>query len=227
MLAASRHFREDDMATDGTDASSIERHALAATLDNFTVGVIIVTHGNRILYANRAATRMFAGGRPIRAVNGRLSTRDPAATDQLGKAIANVLQRHSGLGTAGSGVPLGSPLDGFAIAHVIPLARAELTRETVSEFTAAVLVTRAADRPAVDVAPVADCLGLTPSEARLVEKLMIGATLAEAAAALGIAGTTARTHLTHVFSKVGVSRQVDLVALIHHLVPPVQKPAVN
>jgi DNA-binding CsgD family transcriptional regulator len=52
-----------------------------------------------------------------------------------------------------------------------------------------------------------------------------GAKLAEAAVALGIADTTAKTHLTHIFSKTGVSRQVDLIALIHRLVPPVQKPA--
>ncbi|WP_270938594.1 LuxR C-terminal-related transcriptional regulator, partial [Falsiroseomonas oryzae] len=67
---------------------------------------------------------------------------------------------------------------------------------------------------------VARALALTPSEARLLERLMAGDTLAEAAAALGIAATTAKTHLQHVFAKAGVSRQSELLALAARLAPP-------
>jgi DNA-binding CsgD family transcriptional regulator len=52
----------------------------------------------------------------------------------------------------------------------------------------------------------------------------MGDTLTQTAHKLGIAGTTARTHLVAIFSETGVSRQTDLIALIGHLMPPLHRP---
>jgi DNA-binding CsgD family transcriptional regulator len=205
--------------------SSFAYEALAATLDNLAVGVIIVSEGNWIVHANRAAAQMFTRGCPVRSVNGRLSTRDAAAVDPLAKAIAFALHWESEIGDTGIGVVLGSALRGPAIAHVLPLAWSDLNKRPVAKATAAVFIMPAVRRAAVNLAAVSGCLGLTPSEARLLQKLESGATLPEAAGALGIADTTAKTHLTHIFAKAGVSRQIDLIDLIHRFVPPVQKPA--
>jgi len=207
------------------DPKSIEPQALAAALDNLAVGVIIVTDENRILYTNQAGVQMFARGRPVRSVNGRLSARDATAIDRLAKAIALALHSDSEIGPTGIGVALGSAPRDPAIAHVFPLAYGDLMTRITPQPTAAVFIVPAVRAPIFSLAAVADCLGLTPSEACLVDKLAAGATLAEAAVALGIADTTAKTHLTHIFCKTGVSRQVELMALIHRLVPPVQKPA--
>jgi DNA-binding CsgD family transcriptional regulator len=196
--------------------------ALAATLDNLAVCVIIVADGNRILYANQAGVRMFAHRGPLCSVNGCLSSRDAGANDPLAKAIALARKREPEIGATGIGVALGGPSGAPAIAHVVPLARGDLGTQLMPKAATAVFIVPAVSCPTVDLAAVAEALGLTPSEARLVEKLTAGATLAEAAVALGIADTTAKTHLTHVFSKAGVSRQVELIALIHRLVPPVQ-----
>ena len=209
--------------SDHTDLEALERKALAATLDNFAVGVIIVADENRILYANQAAVQMFASGRPVRSVNGRLSSRDPAAVDQLGKAIGLALDAESEIGTTGIGVVLGNAFGKPAIAHVLPLTRDDSRAPIMQQAMAAVFIVPALARPIVDLTAIADSLRLTRSEARLVEKLAEGATLAEAAVRLGIADTTAKTHLTHIFSKTGVSRQTELIALIHRLVPPLQK----
>jgi DNA-binding CsgD family transcriptional regulator len=53
---------------------------------------------------------------------------------------------------------------------------------------------------------------------------MAGATLAQAAAALGIAPTTAKSQLHSAFRKAGVSRQADLLALLERLDPRVRTP---
>jgi DNA-binding CsgD family transcriptional regulator len=53
---------------------------------------------------------------------------------------------------------------------------------------------------------------------------MAGATLRDAAAALQVSEATAKTHREHIFAKVGVSRQADLVALVRRLVPPIRQP---
>jgi len=74
-----------------------------------------------------------------------------------------------------------------------------------------------ADEPA-DPTIVRDVLGLTLGEARIAS--LVGSGLAPRAAAqkLGITEETARTALKRVFSKVGVSRQSELAALLTRLV---------
>ena len=96
-----------------------------------------------------------------------------------------------------------------ATAHVLPLANAR-SHATHPEHmpTAAVFVARATASPLTDIRTVARVYSLTPAEARLVQQLIAGASLTEAATALGI----------------GVSRRTDLLALITRLIPPVRRP---
>jgi DNA-binding CsgD family transcriptional regulator len=56
--------------------------------------------------------------------------------------------------------------------------------------------------------------GLTSSEARLANLLMEGKTLNECCDQLGIRRSTGRTHLQHLFEKVGAQRQSELVFLL-------------
>jgi DNA-binding CsgD family transcriptional regulator len=65
---------------------------------------------------------------------------------------------------------------------------------------------------------------LTAAETRLLEQLARNATLAEAAKTLGISQLTARTHLAHIFSKTGISRQADLLTMVGRLAPPIRRP---
>jgi DNA-binding CsgD family transcriptional regulator len=92
------------------------------------------------------------------------------------------------------------------------------------QATAAVFITQAETQPQADIAALAASFGLTPTETRVLEHLAGGATLPQAAKTLGIAHSTAKTHLHHIFAKTGVSRQTDLIALIERLIPPVHRP---
>jgi len=65
---------------------------------------------------------------------------------------------------------------------------------------------------------VRDVLGLTLGEARVAALVGFGLPPREAASRLGIAEETARNVLKRVFSKVGVSRQSELVGLLTKLV---------
>lgn len=55
---------------------------------------------------------------------------------------------------------------------------------------------------------------VTPAEARLAEILAEGRNLQDACDELGILRTTAKTHLQHLFQKLGVKRQAELVAVL-------------
>lgn len=64
------------------------------------------------------------------------------------------------------------------------------------------------------VESVAERFGLTAAERRLLSLLFAGASLGSAASSLGVARTTARTHLQRIFDKTGSRRQSDLVRLV-------------
>lgn len=59
-----------------------------------------------------------------------------------------------------------------------------------------------------------ELFGLTSSEARLANLLMEGKTLNQCCNELGISKSTGRTHLQHLFEKVGVQRQTELIAVL-------------
>lgn len=98
------------------------------------------------------------------------------------------------------------------VAYVLPLAGGEIRSRLEPAAAAAVFVNPKADDTA-SARAVATTFGLTPTETRVLTRILMGSTVAEAAAGLGIAPTTARTHLDRVFAKTGVSRQSELIRL--------------
>ena len=103
-------------------------------------------------------------------------------------------------------------------------SRAAMRGSEGGSATAAVdFVARANMMLPVDVGTVARIYGLTPAETRALQHLVAGASLTEAATALGVSETTAKTHRNHIFLKIGVSGRTDLFALIGRLVPPIRR----
>jgi DNA-binding CsgD family transcriptional regulator len=57
---------------------------------------------------------------------------------------------------------------------------------------------------------------------RMLDLLVKGRTVAEAAGLMGIAEATARTHVANLMAKAGTQRQADLIRLAMSLTPPVR-----
>jgi DNA-binding CsgD family transcriptional regulator len=68
-------------------------------------------------------------------------------------------------------------------------------------------------RHALDASAIADLLGLTPAEARVVAALGMGTPLPKAATHLGVTVKTVRYLLSRAMSKTGTKSQVGLVRL--------------
>jgi len=210
------HIRRAVAISDILDARKIERDTLAATLDSFNAGILVVGDQGRILHANGSARDMMSKRGPIARVGDNLAAR------ALANAIELARTDEATMGTNGIGVPLRD--EGAAVAHVLPLARGELRTRLAPQATAAVFITGPTDAGPEDMGAVAANFGLSPAEARMLAHLASGASISEAAQALGISTNTAKTHLANIFSKTGVSRQVDLIALVNRMVPPVHPP---
>jgi DNA-binding CsgD family transcriptional regulator/PAS domain-containing protein len=214
------HIRRAITISDLMELKALEAESLSATLDRLAMGVVVVSNQNRILHANEAARDMLANGGSIVSRRGRLAARDSAADAELSHAIELSASDEATLGGAGIGVSLGSPDEQPALAHVLPLARGEVRTRLMPRATAAVFINTAEPRPQPDLRALAQTFGLTAAEARVAERLLAGAAnLAEVAASLDVSLATVKTHLSQVFAKTGVSRQSDLVALMHRMTP--------
>jgi DNA-binding CsgD family transcriptional regulator len=220
------HLRRAITISDLMDLKALETKALSATLDRLATGVVVVADENRILHANETARHMLANGGRIVSRRGRLVACEPAADAELSQAISLAGSDEAALGAAGIGVSLGAVDAQPALAHVLPLARGEVRTRLMPQATAAVFINTADPRPQPDLRALARSFGLTPAEARVAERLLAGAAnLAEVAASLEVSLPTVKTHLSQVFAKTGVSRQTDLIALMHRMAAPVQHDA--
>ena len=104
-------------------------------------------------------------------------------------------------------------------AHVLPMNGGDLRTRLQPAAVAAVFIRTSEDeQEAADM--VATAYDLTPAEKRVLTCLLRGSTLAETAATLEVAASTAKTHLNKIFSKTGVTRQADLMRLGARLALP-------
>ena len=102
---------------------------------------------------------------------------------------------------------------------MLPTARlSHPAAQFLAHACAIVLAIDPEGREPADAALVRDVLGLTLGEARVAALVGSGLAPREAADKLSITEETARTVLKHVFSKTGVSRQSELVALLGRMV---------
>lgn len=175
-------------------------------------------HASRKTLAYRPLWTSYNGG-PLRDRGGVLRAEGGAAAVEIRSAIKQAASNESGIGKTGLAVRLTEQENEEpVVAHVLPLAGGEVRSRLEPDAVAAVFVNPKVDDTASAQA-VAATFGLTPAETRVLIRMLTGSTVGEAAADLGVATTTARTHLNNIFAKTGVSRQSKLIRLASQVAP--------
>jgi DNA-binding CsgD family transcriptional regulator/PAS domain-containing protein len=213
------HVRRAVMISDVLDVKTIERTRMAEALDGLRCAVMLTDVRGTVLYANGSAEAMLRAGGLVQSAGGVLQAKAPTATAELRAAIALAAQDEARIGKTGLAICLTEPSVPPIHAHVLPLTGSDLRTRLQPAAVAGVFIGAPPD--AQDGAQVtAAAHGLTPAETRVLASLLAGRTLAQTAAALGVAPATAKSHLDSIFAKTGVSRQADLMLLASGLVPP-------
>jgi DNA-binding CsgD family transcriptional regulator/PAS domain-containing protein len=215
------HLRRAVTITDLIDMKALEAASFGSALDTLAPGIVLVAEDGTILHANRTAASMLKRGAPIASSRGRLRATDPYAADRLHRVIALAADNETQVGASGIGIALAGSSGEVATAHVLPLARGDVRTRLLPRAVAAVFVASDLHLPFDRVDAIAEVFGLTPAETRLLDRLIRGDSIAEAAAALNVAVTTAKTHRSRLLSKTGTRRQTSLISLVHRLVPAV------
>ena len=194
------------------DADALGR-TLAELLDNARACVIQMGWNGRIVEANDSARELLRRNDGLSDLGGVLraaTSKDDAALQIL---LARAIPRFGELGASGSMTVRRSSLLPALALHVKPVTNRE--RDHGSRRAAAlVLVVDPVERARIDAGVVAAAFALSPAESEIAVLLAEGRTTRQIAAATGRGYSTVRTHLKHIFVKLGVSRQFEVAQLV-------------
>jgi len=215
------HLRRSLQISDLLEMKSIQNEIMTTALDRISAAAIVVDASEHVVHANEKARKLLAEGITVNLSHNRLTTPDRRAASRLSDALRAATGIGEGSTLSYFGVRLPGRDDLPCLAHVMPLL-GTITRSRVgARATAAVFITEADSTP-LRVECLAAAFELTPAELNVLSLIADGMSLVEAASRLGIAESTARTHVKNLHRKTGVERQSELVALVHRLLGQVR-----
>jgi len=209
-----RHLRDDRN----------QREALLELLDHIPVACLLVNQGAQVRFLNKAAEQLLARRDGLLVTAGALSAGTSRESLRLRRMVAKVaahgsptseeLGEHIALARASDRLPL--LLTCYSV-HRSAVDRRAIDRPGKSGALVALLAKDPDGDELDNFGSFADAYHLTAAEARLVGLLAGGRGLFQAATELGITKNTARTHMRHIYSKVGAHRQADIIRLLAKL----------
>ena len=187
--------------------------SIAELLDNARSCVIQLGWNGQIVEANDRARELLRRNEGLSDLNGGLSAATPKDNAELQTLLARAIPRFGELGASGSMTVRRSSLLPSLALHVKPVANRERDQQS-QRIAALVLVVDPVERARIDPGVVEAAFDLSPAESEVAVLLAEGRTPRQIAAATGRGYSTVRTHLKHIFVKLGVSRQFEVAQLV-------------
>jgi len=182
---------------------------MSAVLEAIPAPAMLVREDHSLAALNDMAAHELREGKLIGQNHQLLTTSLRTDTYMLSVAISGVLNDADGeprtvLATdAGTGQR-----------RVLEVRRFDLSRHTPERIEPLCIITMLPKIAFGAASRIAAAYGLTLSERRLVARLATGKNIKEAAEAIGIKEVSARTYVKRIFTKMGISRQSQLVSLL-------------
>ena len=194
------------------DAGALGTSA-AELLGNARAGVVQLDRGGRIVGANDRAMALLRRRDGLSDRHGTLRAASAEDDRRLQDLLSRALPPFDGTGASGSMTVRRPSLLPRLVVHVKPVTNGEADYRSRG-VAALALIVDPADRARVDPALVEAALGLTPAQAGIAVLLAEGRTPRRIAADTGRRYSTVRTHLKHIYARLGVSRQIEVVPLV-------------
>jgi DNA-binding CsgD family transcriptional regulator/PAS domain-containing protein len=209
------HIRRAVLVSRLIDLKTTEAATFADTLNGLSAGMCLVDASGRIVHANAAGQAILDAGDLLSDSGGQIVARD----GKIDKVLRDLFTAAGGgdgaIGTEGIALSLRAQDGTHYIAHVLPLTSGARRLAGTAYSAAAALFIR---KSTIEVPSSPEVIGraykLTPTELRVLFAIVEIGGVPEVAVALGIAESTVKTHLGHLFEKTGVTRQADLVKIV-------------
>jgi DNA-binding CsgD family transcriptional regulator len=177
-------------------------------LDLLNIGFIVTSPAGRVLLANATAEKILEAQDGLRLTGEGLLSTSPGCNSP---SIESILRKSLGVKQAVIALP--RPSGKRPLTLLVRSAEAMVASDHAEPATILVFLLDP-ESPAAREPEMRQLYGLTSAETRLANLLMEGKTLDECCELLGIRRSTAKMHLRNVFTKTGVQRQGELVALL-------------
>lgn len=164
--------------------------------------MFVVDETMRLISADGVGRSELDHGDRLQLSLGRLCTGDHLANARIKDGIRR--------GQCANALELAGMAAGLTV-DVVPLAVLDTSTGKVRQ---AVVIVRSRAKDVDTVEAVRLECALTASETEVARLIYKGLSTVEVARVMGIAKTTVRTHLSHIFEKTGTSRQSELVHFI-------------
>ena len=196
-----------------------DREALLEILDHIPVACMLVNQGATLQFVNNAAERLLERRDGLLLRAGNLAAGSSRLSARLRSAIARVASLQAPARPAAGEHfvvtrPSGRPP---LLLSILPVQQSRLEGRRRRDSQVAILTKDPDGTQLESVETFAEAYNLTEAEARLIGLLAEGSGLFQAAETLGVTRNTARTHMRHIYAKVGAHRQADLIRLLAKL----------
>lgn len=210
------HLRRSVHLCSHMDNIKIERKLFAGTVDSMQVGTVTLDDKGVILSINTEATSILDEKDGIALVGGALKAEYGNENTQLHKLIQTALAgtRDNTEAVMAEAMSITRPSGRAKLGVLVRIIPAELHEDAWSRPKVAVFLRNAEQKASPSIEVIRRLFDLTHAEASLAVLLTNGLTLDEASEQLNIRRNTARAHLRSIFSKMGVTRQTELVRLV-------------
>jgi len=171
--------------------------------------IALINRDGDVYRLNQAAEALLKGD--VRIRNRKIASSDAAASLALSRAIHQLMWRTIG---ARISPPVLLPRPTKAPLVAYPAKLSAIAANALADCQAIVIFVDLEERQHAPESLLQSGFYLTAAEAKLAARLATGASLDDVSNELQITKQTSRTHLKHVFAKLGISRQSELVALL-------------
>jgi len=183
--------------------------AALRALDQLAAGVIITDGDGRVVEMNRAAEHILRRDDGLTVRQGKLFAQRVFEQNKLARFIA--VAANGKIAAAVGRMLVGR--HGGRVAYILTVAPLGVEL-AVNERPLAMILVADPDARAPSERDLAEFFGLSPAESRRAMALLAGNVLHDIAAASGVRITTARTQLSSILRKVGVTRQAELIRVL-------------
>lgn len=218
------HVRRALTIGDLFDAERRVAEIFRSIVENLAHPVLVVSQDMQILFANSTAEAVLAENCAVSSLRGHLTFAFPYANAAVGRAVELGMRDEFALGPAGINVPLARGC-AATVAHVMPLARRDVSARMSQRAAAAIFIATAGSAPIPALEAIAALFGLTAAEKRVAGHVAAGMNRRDIAIAGGVSEGTVKSQLGAIFDKTGTGDQRALELLIRELSPPVMRQA--